>query len=239
MIDYRIIDLDNYPHRAHLEYFMTMNMPQTGMTVEVDVTDLRAFCKREQCSFFLTFMHVAALSAEAVPQLRQRIHRLTEEELADPRHAGAPKQGPLAGLEIREYVECPTSNTESTGNDLYCYCANHHHMPWEEYIAQATENQRRARENGSLEEDPDIEAFCFPTCIPWVHYSDCIHPIADAYDSNPRISWGRFDPDFRGRLMMPLTIVVHHGLVDGLQMSRFYANVDENMKALTEGRLKY
>lgn len=89
----------------------------------------------EGCSFFLAFLHVVALSADSIPQLRQRLHKLSPEEMTDPRHAGAKKEGLLAGLEIREYEQCPTSHTEATGNELYCYCALYHHMPWKAYDA--------------------------------------------------------------------------------------------------------
>lgn len=237
VIDYRIINLKEYPHRAHLEYFMTMQSPQLGITAEVDVTELKAFCKRENCSFFLAFLHVVALSADSIPQLRQRIHRLTPEEAADPKHAGALTEGPLAGIEIREYAQSPTSHTEATGDELYCYCELYHHMPWKEYITVATEQQCKARSEGTLDENAEIEAFYFPTCIPWIRYLSCIHPMTDAYDSNPRFSWGKFTEDFRGRLMMPLTVIAHHGLVDGLQVGRFYQKVEENMKLLAEGKM--
>lgn len=235
MIDYKIIDLDTYPHRAHLEYFISMNSPHTGITAEVDVTDLKEFCRKEGCSFFLAFLHVVALSADAIPQFRQRIHKLTDEEMADPGHAGALKDGPLAGVEIREYVESPTSHTESTGDELYCYCCLYHHMPWKQYISIAARQQQIARETGTLDEDDEIEAFYFPTCVPWIHYTSCIHPSVDSYDSNPRFSWGKFTADYRGRLMMPLTAMVHHGLVDGLQIGKFYQNVEKNMALLVKG----
>lgn len=239
MINYKIIDIDTYPHRAHLEYFMTMTAPHASMTANVDVTELKEFCRREGCSFFLTFLHIVALSADSVVQLRQRLHKLTDEEMKDPRHAGAKKDGVLAGLEIREYEQSPTSHTESTGDELYCYCSLYHHMPWKEYILAAVEMQKKARCEGSLEEDEEIEAFYFPTCIPWVHYTDVVHPVVDAYDSNPRFSWGKYEEDYRGRLMMPLTIAVHHGLVDGLQIGKFYANVEKNMAAFVKGELEY
>lgn len=239
MIKYKVIDLNTYARRAHLEYFMSMDRPQMNLTAEVDVTDLKKYCKEKGYSFFLAFVHVAALSADSIPQLRQRIHRLSEEELMLPGHEGVAKEGPLAGIEIREYEQSPTSHTESTGDELYCYCAMYHHMPWEEYIAKATLLQRQARESGTLDEDAEIEAFYFPTCIPWVHYLDVVHPLTDKYDSNPRFSWGKYEENFKGRLMMPLTIVAHHGLVDGIHVGKFYANIEKNMKALVEGRLEW
>lgn len=239
MLNYRIIDLNTYPHKAHLEYFMSMNTPHVQLTAQVDVTDLHQFCKREGCSFFLSFLHIVALSADSIPQFRQRIHRLTPEEMLMPEHAGAPAEGLLAGVEIREYDESPTSHTESTGNELYCYCSLYHHMPWNEYISKASDAQQRARISGTLDEDDEIEAFYFPTCVPWIHYTECVHPAGGAADSNPRFSWGKYEEDHRGRLMMPLTVMVHHGLVDGLQIGKFYGNVEKNMTALIEGSLPF
>lgn len=225
MIDYKVIDLNTYPRKAHLEYFMTMSHPQLNITAEVDVTELKQFCEKEGCSFFLSFLHVVALSADSIPQLRQRIHRL------------APGDGSLPEFEIREYSQSPTSHTEATGDELYCYCALYHHMPWDEYIVTATKLQQEARARGSLEEDAEIEAFYFPTCIPWIHYSDVVHPMTDRFDSNPRFSWGKYAEDFRGRLMMPLTVAAHHGLVDGIHIGKFYENVEINIAALIEGKL--
>jgi len=227
MIEYKVIDLNTFPRRAHLEHFMGMERPQLNITAEVDVTALTEFCKREGCSFFLAFLHVVVLSADSVPQLRQRIHRLS----------AASGKDALADIEVREYAECPSSHTESTGDELYCYCELHHHMPWAEYIAMAAETQRQAREKGSLEENADVEAFYFPTCLPWVRYCELVHPMADRFDSNPRFSWGKYGEDFRGRRMMPLTVAAHHGLVDGIHLGKFYEAVEKNMAALTEGRL--
>jgi len=144
MIEYKVIDLDHYPRRAHLDYFMGMEHPQFNITAEVDITELYRFCKKEKCSFFLSFLHIAALSADSIPQLRQRIHRFSPEELKLRERGG----GPRREFEIREYAQCPTSHTEAAGNELYCYCALYHHMPWEEYIRTAAEQQKLARERG-------------------------------------------------------------------------------------------
>lgn len=219
MIEYKLIDLENLPRKAHLQYFMTMDRPHFNITAEVDVTDLLQFCKRRKVSFFLTFMHIVDLSAECIPQFRQRIHRLDGDN-----------------FEVREYVECPTSNTEPTGDELYCYSAIRHHMPYDEYIVTATRKQQEARERGTLEEDPDIEAFFFPTCVPWIHYTDVVHPLTNKFDSNPRFSWGKFEPDYRGRMMMPLTVVAHHALVDGIHVGKFYENVAKNMALLANAK---
>lgn len=220
MIEYKIIDSSTYKRKAHLDYFMSMVRPQVSITAMIDVTVLKQFCKQNNYSFFLTFMHIVDLSAEVIPEFRQRLHKLDD-----------------GTFEIREYIECPTSHTESTKDELYCYCAIHHHMPFNEYIKKATILQKEAREKGSLEEDNDIEAFFFSTCIPWIHYTDVVHPTVDQYDSNPRFSWGKFEENSQGKLLMPLTVMAHHGLVDGIHLGKFYTNIENNIKALLEGKL--
>ena len=209
---WRTIDLADYPRRAHFDYFRTLANPMMGLTVNVDVAPLRDYCRGAGCSFYLAFTHVAALAADGVPQLRQRI-----------RDGG-----------IVEYDACDTSHVELLDDGTYCYCTLSHHMPWPEYLARAAEARRRCRERAALEEDEDVEGMYFVTSIPWLHYAQLIQPTAGGDESNPRISWGRFEDDGRGRLMMPLTLMAHHALVDGLQAAQFYRNVEEEMKKLPQ-----
>lgn len=220
MIEYTVLDMNTYRRKAHLDYFMSMQHPQVNVTADIDVTDLIELCKKKKYSFFLSFLHIVALSADEIPEFRQRIHRLSGDD-----------------FEVREYIQSPTSNTEPTRDDMYCYSTLFHHMPWDEYIVTATKRQQAAREKGSLEEDEEIEAFYFPTCVPWLHYRDVVHPMTDRYDSNPRFSWGKYEPDYRGRMMMPFTVAVHHGLVDGKHIAKLYENIEKNMKALIQGQL--
>lgn len=119
----RVIDLQSYARRQHFEYFSSMQYPYVGVTTPVDVTGLVRFCKEKGYSFYLTFLHIAALAADDVPQLRQRIH----------------------GGGIVEYKECPTSHTELLDNGTYCYCTLRHHIPLEEYIPM-----RRRRGSGAV-----------------------------------------------------------------------------------------
>ena len=207
---YRMIDLESYPRRAHFDYFRGMQNPMAGVTAEADVTALRDFCAARGCSFYLAFMHLAALAANAVPELRRRIH----------------------GGGIAEYDACGTSHVELRGDGTYAYCTLFHDMDWDEYITYAEAERQRCRNGGSIEEDEDVEGLYFVTCLPWLKYTQLIQPTAGGDESNPRISWGRYAADHRGRLMMPVTLLVHHGLADGLHIARFYENIAAQIAAL-------
>lgn len=207
------IDLSTYPRRQHFEHFLHMAYPYVGVTQMVDVTAVRAFCHERHASFYTTFLHAVALAADGVPELRRRI-----------RSGG-----------IVEYDACSTSHTELLQDGTYCYCTLRHGLPMAEYLPYAEEARRRARENASLEEDDDVESMYFISALPWLHYTELIQPVAGGEDSNPRISWGRFAPDHAGRLMMPVSILAHHALADGLHLARFYENLTEQLRRITCG----
>ena len=204
---HRIIDMDTYPRRAHFAHFCAQAYPYVGVTVNVDVTDLVRFCKGRGISYYLTFIHAAALAADAVPEFRQRIH-----------------EGGIA-----EYDQCPTSHTEPLPDGTYCYCTLHHHMSFDEYIRLAAQRRDEYRQRGTIEEDVDVESMYFISTVPWLHYTALIQPVAGGSDSNPRITWGRYEPDARGRLMQPVTVLAHHALVDGLHLSRFYEGLAQEI----------
>lgn len=205
------IDMDTYPRRAHFDYFRSLQNPMLGITVQVDVTRLRAFCRREGCSFFLAFLRVAALAADDVPQLRQRI-----------RDGG-----------IVEYDACGTSHVELREDGTYGYCTLYHHMPWRDDFRGAEAHRERCRQEASIEEDEDVEGLYFVTSLPWLKYTQLTQPTAGGDESNPRISWGRFEDDGQGHIVMPVTLLAHHALVDGLHVARFFENIDRQIEQLT------
>lgn len=205
------IDMDQYARRQHFEYFSSLQYPYVGVTNLVDVTGMVRFCRERGYSFYLTFLHASALAADNVRELRQRIH-----------------QGGIV-----EYSECPTSHTELLENGTYGYCTLHHHMPLEEYIPYAEEARRKSRENGSIDEEDDSESMYYISTLPWISYTAMIQPVAGGEESNPRITWGRFQEDYRHRLQLPVTLLVHHALADGIHIAMFYQNLERSMAEIT------
>ena len=210
---YREIDLNLDPRKAHFDHFRHLTNPHVGVTVDVDVTELVQACKHNAWSFYLAFIRAAALAANRVPELRRRIR----------------------GAGMVEYDWCDTSHIELLEDGTYCYCALHHdpEQSWPAYMHYAENARAKARAGASLEEDEGVEGQLFITTLPWLHYSQFTQPTAGPDDSNPRISWGRYAPDWRGRLMLPVTLLCHHSLVDGLQLAAFYREIESCLKHIT------
>ncbi len=212
-MSYHEIDMTTCPRRAHYDHFRHLPNPHVGVTVDVDVTNLVQVCRRNDWSFYLAFIRIAALAANAVPELRRR----------------------LKGEGIVEYDACGTSHIELLEDGTYCYCTLRHDpaQSWPDYMAYAEAERAKARSGASIEEEADVDSLLFVTSLPWLHYSAFVQPTAGPDDCNPRISWGGYAPDHKGRLMMPLTLLCHHSLVDGLQLAAFYREIEACLKHIT------
>ena len=205
-MSYKVIDFNKYPRKQHFDYFRSLQYPYVGVSVEVDVTDVYNYAKRNNRSFFLSFLHAVALAADSVEQFRHRIHE---------------------GM-IVQYDECPTSHTELLEDGSYCYCTLHHHMDLDSYFEKA-EKERIACLNNGINEDDDVESMYFITSLPWLNYTSLIQPVAGNDESNPRISWGKYIETEDNKVMMPVTVLAHHSLVDGIHIGLFYENLNKEI----------
>ena len=203
------IDLAAYPRRDHFAYFSTMAYPYVGLTADVDVTPLAEYRARSGRPFFLTLLYCVARAANSVPQLRQRI----------------------VDGEIWEFDVCPSSFIVAKPDETYAYCPVRTDLTLDEFLPYAEARKNAARTDGNIEEDEDSLPCFFISTLPWMRYTSLIQPAPSPADSNPRITWGK--AEIRGgRSVLPLTLLCHHALVDGLHISRFYAALDRELKQL-------
>ena len=215
-MSFRIIVPDSYPRKAHFDYFRSMPWPYVGVTVEMDVTDLVEYARRTDTSFYLLMIHACALAADSVPELRQRIHE--------------------GG--IREYDACPTSHVELLEDGTYTYCTLHHHMEKEQYLKEAAAAREACRRRGGIEEEADVESMYFISSLPWLHYTAFLQPVAGGDESNPRITWGKYEQNPEGRLMLPVSVLAHHALVDGIHLAAFYDSLKCHLSTLCREKSK-
>ena len=90
------------------------------------------------------------------------------------------------------------------------YCNLDCGMPFSQFLPYAQEEQRRAREGGSIQEE-EAQAFFFVSTLPWVTYTSLIQPTPFPADSNPRLTWGKYFVQ-GDRTLMPVSLLCHHAL---------------------------
>ena len=200
------LDMARYGRKAQFDYFRSLAYPYLGLTVRVDITDFLAALKAKRAPFFLSFCRAATRAANAVPAFRQRIR----------------------GGGIVEYDWCPGSVTLALPDGNYCYCTLPDEEPFEAWLPAAEAARDRALDAASVEDGADGESLLFLSSVPWLHYSDLTQPVPQPADSNPRITWGKYAEE-GGRMLLPVTVLVNHALMDARQIADFFAALEREL----------
>lgn len=195
------IDLGAWKRRDHYTWFRKYDRPFFSVTVDVDVTAVwNESRKRGAPSFFLYSLFLMLRAANDVEAFRLRL-----------RPRGVWRHDSVAvGPTIMRSDETFGFMRLEPASTLRQFAAR-----GETAIAHAV-----ARKGlGPTEKTGDD--IVFHSVLPWLRFTSFTNALPGKGDSIPRIVFGRCARDGR-RMKMPVAVEVHHALVDGYDVARFY-----------------
>ncbi|MBW2742393.1 MAG: chloramphenicol acetyltransferase [Deltaproteobacteria bacterium] len=200
------IDPDNYNRRGLFNSFKDRDIPYFSTTCNIEIQNLKKFVKLRNISFFVSFSYIISVSVNRIPQLRHRIidGELYEFKIVDP--------GYTVLLDDETFSFCDSKFFE----DFHTY--------YEYAIARIEEVKNRPDQNNA-----DKNHMFFITSIPWFSFTSFVHPYDKLYSSIPIITIGKYFEQGDSWLI-PIAIQVHHGVVDGLHVGKYYACLEELCK---------
>ena len=115
-------------------------------------------------------------------------------------------------------------------NESFTFAYFDYHEDFEKFITRA---QRAVNEvqkgDHPLARRPDDNAIHFTT-LPWVSFTSFAHARNwGLEDSVPKIAFGKFVKE-NDRIRLPISVEVHHALMDGLHVGRFLTRLEEMLK---------
>ena len=201
---FRVIDQASWPRREQFELFKSFGFPYFSLTADVDITDYRQALPKGG-RFTVGLVYAIAVAANAVPQFRQRIR----------------------DEHVIEFDTVHPSIIVLNDEDAFRFCVFPFKQDYEEFSKDAPERIEQARATPSMFDFADQDDFLFLTGLPWISFTGVMHAApTHAPDSVPRIAWGKYREIAR-RVMLPLNVQVHHALIDGVHVGRFYSKVEE------------
>ena len=206
----KVIDMNTYKRKDHFEYFRSLAYPYVGVTVDVDITSFLKTIQEKKYPFFLSFLWCVNQACNEIPQFRQRI----------------------VNDSIVEYEYCHTSHTVSKEDETYAYCTLDARMSLDEFIQRSLPIHNQAKEEGNIEESAEeAQSLIFISTLPWISYSSLIQPVPIPADSNPRVTWGKYKEE-KGKILMPVSTLCHHALVDGKHLADFYQALENKLNEI-------
>ena len=194
------LDLDEWPRAAHFEFFQSFDEPFFGVCVDVDCTHAYAHCKTQDKPFFLFYLHKALAAANAVEPFRLRIEK-GDVYLHDTVHA---------------------SPTIDRPDDTFGYAYVEYHERWSQFAEAGQAEIERVRASDGLAPATGGENVLHVTALPWLDFTALSHARHFGFeDSSPKIAFGKMTESADGTRSMPVSVHVHHALVDGRHVGDF------------------
>jgi chloramphenicol O-acetyltransferase type A len=186
-----------------------MEEPFYGITTTVDCTKAYAKAKELGVSFFSYYLHKTLSAVNAIENFR---YRIIEDEVYvfDVIDASATimREDTTFGFSYMPYAENPIDFAQ---------------------IVQ-TEIARIQTTTGVFTREYPENLIHF-SALPWINFSSLSHARSFSWpDSCPKISYGKL-LDENGKKTMPISVHVHHGLVDGYHVGLFLDALQQLMNA--------
>lgn len=200
-----MIDIETWPRRDAFNFFKDYEVPQFNVCAQIPVTNTYRFLDKNNLSKFNAMLWLISSAANHIPQIRCRIRddKVVEHDVTHPSFTILTDDQSLAF--------CPVEYTI----DLPCFF---------NAVEQGIEKSKRSP---TMEDEPGRDDLLFVSCIPWINFTSITHPFKQGTtDSVPRISWGKFTQE-NGRVTMPVSLQLHHGLADGFHAGLFFEKLED------------
>lgn len=202
-----IIDLKTWKRKEHFEFFASFENPFFGLVMDVDCTIAYEKAKADGHSFFASYLHKTLLAANVVEAFCYRYD----------------------GNEVIKYNEVNASATISRDDGTFGFSFIPFHSDFKtfEVLVKSEVDAVRSVDGMRLNEETNLKNVIHFSSIPWIKFSGLVHAIDNkVVDSVPKVSVGKVVRQ-NGKMIMPVSVTAHHGLVDGLHISQFHEKFQE------------
>lgn len=193
-----IINIDNWKRKEHYSFFKDFQEPFFSITANVDCTKAYQYAKENNLSFFLYYMYQSLVAINRIEEFRYRVE----------------------GENVVCYDKIHCSTTALNANGLFAFAFMPYEQSFKDYytLAQSEIAKVKLINNMNLDENSGRQDVIHYSTIPWVSFTALTNERnLGEPDSIPKLTFGKYFKD-NYRLLLPLSVNVHHGLMDGLHV---------------------
>lgn len=207
----QFLDLNAWPRRPAFDFFRAFDVPWFNICTRVDVSHLKQVVQTSGVgSIWLAYHFIAIRLANEIAPFRYR----------------------LEGERVRIHDEVHGSTTVLRGDESFGFATLEHQRDYAAFAVQSSSALELARQpDAAFEPTKHETATVHMTTLPWMHFSSYSNVRQRGpHESIPKIAFGRIDAEGE-RLWMPLSVEVHHALMDGLHVGRFFEGFEAALRS--------
>jgi len=204
----QLLDLDTWARKEHFNFFRQFEEPFFGITTDIDCTAASNNAKASGDSFFLSYLHKSLAAANEVTPFRYRI----------------------AGDEVWVYDQVHASPTINRPDGTFGFAYMNFYEDAAAFEASSKAEIERVRQSTGLIPAVSGENVIHYSSLPWINFTAVSHARSFSFkDSCPKITFGKVK-EAGDRKMMPVSVHVHHALMDGFHVAQFLEGFQRRME---------
>src|ERR1044072_3149280 len=201
----KFLDLESWSRRELFDFFIGYAQPYFNVCVQMDVTEFLNFVRARSLKVSIAIHYFALRAANEIEPFRYRL-----------------KDG-----KDLVFAVIYGGTTVLMPNESFAYAYFEYHPDFKVFAAgmgQAVDELRAG--SGALKPTMRDDVI-YHTTLPWIPFTSFMHARTPGRgESIPRIVFGKFTPQGE-RMTMPISVEVHHALMDGLHVGRFLNRLEE------------
>ena len=210
-MNYKTIDLNTWDRGKLFTFYIEKMRIVMSLTMDIDVTPLVRFTKKNGLKFYPAMIWAVSKIVNAHDEFKygwDADGNLIKWDVVSPSYAHFHKEDENFTKTVTEFSD-----------DLL------------EFHTRFLSDREKYKDVRAIAENQPPNFFDV-TCLPWVRYKHFdVHVFDEGKFLAPVITWGKYEPE-HGKLVMPLTMNIHHAVADGFHLSRFFNEVQELINAL-------
>lgn len=203
----RELNIADWNRKEHFEFFSTFDEPFFGTTIQFDCTKAYAKSKELGVSFFAYYLHKTLVAVNAIENFKYRIE----------------------GDKVFIHDKINVSSTILRDDKTFGFSEVIYDENLDKFIENYNTEANRVKSVPGLITKEYSENLIHFSAVPWINFTSISHSRTfKVQDSCPKFSFGKMIEVDRKR-MIPMSVHVHHGLVDGYHLGLFFEEFERLM----------
>lgn len=211
----KTIDMKTWDRKEIYDFFSNISDPFYMVSFVADVTELKAFTKRYDCSFYYSLIYLCCKAMSCVENFLYVVNdnQVYMIQQRQPSFTDRKKDSELFHIVYTEMCD-----------DIISFCKSAKEANCsQDYFIDLTK------------EDNNLAYFsCLPT-LRMTALSNEFDLLSSNHslDSVPRFAWGKYE-EHNGRLELTISMEVNHRFIDGIHIEKFAKKLSEMIEELAE-----
>ena len=206
----RYLELSSWKRREHFDLFRQFASPFFNVSVELDATATWKACKAaDSPSFYVAILFHSLNAANSTEAFRMRIR----------------------GDRVWIHDQVRASATILRDDETFGFGLFPPSATLREFDADARGTMAKVKRVTPLVlPRPGEDDLIYHSALPWMRLTAFSNALRGGEDSVPRVVLGKCG-ERDGRWLLPVAVEVHHALVDGLDVARYFERLQQGLSA--------